>query len=137
MIAARQATPAVRRKTDRTTFVTLPVVSQIYVVAVSLLGLAALIAAMMAFDSDRLLFVAALMALTVATSSVKIALPLGRGASSLSLAHTVNFLALLTVGARQACVSRRSAPPRNARFRFAPTEKTRPIASFSASRAWP
>ena len=106
MTGALPATPAARRKTDRTTFVTLPVVSQIYVVAVSLLGLAALTAAVVAFDSDRLLFVAGLMAVTVATSSVKIALPLGRGASNLSLAHTVNFLALFTVGsAPSVCVA--------------------------------
>src|SRR5688500_20085209 len=63
MIAFRQAMPAARRTTDRTTFVTLPVVSQIFVVAVSLLGLAALTAAITAFESDRLLLVAALMAL--------------------------------------------------------------------------
>src|SRR5688572_1928261 len=110
MIAVSQTMPAARRKRDRTTFVTLPVVSQIYVVAVSLLGLVALTAAIIAFDSDRLLLVAALMTLTVATSSVKIALPLGRGASNLSLAHTVNFLALFTVGgAPSVCVAAISA----------------------------
>src|SRR5688572_16509250 len=114
MIAFRQAMPAARRTTDRTTFVTLPVVSQIFVVAVSLLGLAALTAAITAFESDRLLLVAALMALTVATSSVKIALPLGRGASNLSLAHTVNFLALFTVGgAPSVCVAAISAAARS------------------------
>ena len=48
--------------------------------------------------------------LTVATSSVKIDLPLGRGASNLSLAHTVNFLALFTLGpAPSVCVAAVSA----------------------------
>ena len=98
------------RRTDRTTFLTLPVAAKIHVVAVSILGLAALVASIAAFETDRLLLVAALMALTVGTSSVKIALPLGRGASNLSLAHTVNFWALFTVGgAPSVCVAALSA----------------------------
>ena len=106
MAGDRLGGPATRRKTDRSTFLALPEVAQFYVGAVSLLGLAALIASIAAFRTDQWLLVSALMALTVGTSSIKIPLPLGRGVSNLSLGHTLNFWALLTVGPSPAvCVA--------------------------------
>ena len=88
-----------RRKTDRTAFLSLPLVAQFYVVGVTLLGSAAIAMSIASLDTDRWLLLAGLLALTVATSAVKIELPLGRGASNLSLAHAVNFWSLWTLGA--------------------------------------
>ncbi|HJU43218.1 MAG TPA: HD domain-containing phosphohydrolase [Vicinamibacterales bacterium] len=91
--------PVTRRRSDRTTFLSLPMVAQFYVAGVTLLGLAALAVSVARLGTDRWLLFAGLLALTVATSAVKIELPLGRGASNLSLAHAVNFWALWTLGA--------------------------------------
>jgi diguanylate cyclase (GGDEF)-like protein/putative nucleotidyltransferase with HDIG domain len=77
----------------------LPLVAQFYVVTVTVLGLASLAFSIAALRTDRWLLFAGLLALTVATSAVKIELPLGRGASNLSLAHAVNFWSLWTLGA--------------------------------------
>ena len=101
---------AVRRKPDETTFLTLPPVAQGYVAAISLLGGAALAVSAAAVKPDELLLLAGLMVLTLAASSIKIVLPLGRGASNLSLAHTINFLSLFIVGApATVCVAALSA----------------------------
>jgi diguanylate cyclase (GGDEF)-like protein/putative nucleotidyltransferase with HDIG domain len=89
---------ATRRRSDKTSFLALPLVAQFYVVGVTLLGMAALSGAIANLRADRWLLLAGLLALTVATSAVKLELPLGRGASSLSLAHAVNFWSLWTLG---------------------------------------
>ena len=93
------ARPAARRKSDRTSFLALPLIAQFYVLTVTVLGAAALAFAVARLDTDRWLLFGGLLALTVATSVVKIELPLGRGASNLSLAHAVNFWSLWTLGA--------------------------------------
>ena len=94
-MANRRAT---RRRSDRTTFLALPLVAQFYVVSVTLLGTAALVSSIANVGTDRWLLLAGLLALTVTTSAVKLELPLGRGASNLSLAHAVNFWSLWTLG---------------------------------------
>src|SRR5687767_9300987 len=99
MAAALKTEIAARRKGDRTAFSELPPAAQFYVVAVSLLGAVSLAASVSAFrTSDWQLFIG-LLALTIMTSAIKIELPLGRGASNLSLAHVVNFWSLLALGA--------------------------------------
>ena len=87
-----------RRRGDRTTFLSLPPVAQFYVVTVTLLGAGALAVSIATLGTERWLLLAGLLALTVATSAVKLELPLGRGASNLSLAHAVNFWSLWTLG---------------------------------------
>lgn len=87
------------RKSDRTAFPGLPPVAQLYVVLVTLLGAISLTLSIRDFRGDQLPLFLFLMALTVVTSAAKIELPLGRGQSNLSLAHAVNFWALLTLGA--------------------------------------
>lgn len=100
----------VRRKAEEATFLTLPRVAQCYVAAISLLGATALAVSAAAVKPDQLLVLAGLMVLTLAASSIKIVLPLGRGASNLSLAHTINFLSLFVVGApATVCVAALSA----------------------------
>src|SRR5687768_5158892 len=94
-MAGRNAT---RRRSDRTSFLALPLVAQFYVVIVTLLGTAALSSSIANLGTDRWLLLAGLLALTVTTSTVKLELPLGRGASNLSLAHAVNFWSLWTLG---------------------------------------
>ena len=96
---ADRARPAARRKSDRTSFLALPLIAQFYVVIVTALGGVALAISLARLDTDRWLLFGGLLALTVATSAVKIELPLGRGASNLSLAHAVNFWSLWTLGA--------------------------------------
>jgi diguanylate cyclase (GGDEF)-like protein/putative nucleotidyltransferase with HDIG domain len=91
--------PALRRKSDRTSFLALPLPAQGYVITVTLLGAASLAVSIAGLRTDRWLLFAGLIALTVVTSAVKIELPLGRGASNLSLAHAVNFWSLWTLGA--------------------------------------
>ena len=101
---------AVRRKPDQTTFLTLPPIARFYVAAISVLGGAALAVSAAAVKPEQLLVLAGLMVLTLAASSIKIVLPLGRGASNLSLAHTINFLSLFVVGApATVCVAALSA----------------------------
>ena len=92
-------TPASRRKTDRTSFLELPAVAQVYVVAVSVLGAVGLAASVGALVSNDWRLFIGLLGLTIMTSAIKIELPLGRGASNLSLAHVVNFWSLLALGA--------------------------------------
>jgi diguanylate cyclase (GGDEF)-like protein/putative nucleotidyltransferase with HDIG domain len=99
MVGRAAIKPVARRKSDRTSFLSLPVVAQFYVVAVTALGGASLALSLGSLRTDRWLLFAALVALTVVTSAVKIELPLGRGASNLSLAHAVNFWSLWTLGA--------------------------------------
>src|SRR5688572_30224031 len=110
MSARDEAAKTARRNADRTTFLTLPPVARVYVAAISLLGTMALAASAAAVNPDQLLVLAGLMVLTLAASSIKIVLPLGRGASNLSLAHTINFLSLFLVGAPPTvCVAALSA----------------------------
>lgn len=87
-----------RRRSDRTTFLSLPPVAQFYVVTVTLLGAAALAVSIATLGTERWLLLSGLLALTVATSATKLELPLGRSASNLSLAHAVNFWSLWTLG---------------------------------------
>jgi diguanylate cyclase (GGDEF)-like protein/putative nucleotidyltransferase with HDIG domain len=99
MVTTVKAAIAARRKSDRTSFSELPMAAQVYVVTVSVLGAVSLAASVSAFRThDWRLFIG-LLALTVMTSAIKIELPLGRGASNLSLAHVVNFWSLLALGA--------------------------------------
>src|SRR5688572_20367764 len=99
MVTAPRTAPAARRRTDRTSFQELPAVAQAYVVAVSVLGAVGLAASVSALRSNDWRLFLALLALTIMTSAIKIELPLGRGASNLSLAHVVNFWSLLALGA--------------------------------------
>jgi len=84
----------------------LPAVAQAYVSVVVIGGVAALLTAathLRVVDPWLLLF---FIALALATSTIKIELPLGRGHSNLSLAHAVNFWALLALGPAQAtCIA--------------------------------
>ena len=92
------------------TFRTLPGVAQTYVAAVVVAGAASLVAAAMRLRFDHPVLFAFLMALALGTSAAKIELPLGRGHSNLSLAHGVNFWALLALGPAEAtCIDTLSA----------------------------
>jgi diguanylate cyclase (GGDEF)-like protein/putative nucleotidyltransferase with HDIG domain len=79
-------------------FATLPPAARAYVWAVVVAGALCLLdsAARLQFDQAGLF--ALLMALGIATSAIKIDLPLGRSQSNLSLSHTINFWALLALG---------------------------------------
>ncbi|HEU4779627.1 MAG TPA: hypothetical protein VFS58_07060, partial [Steroidobacteraceae bacterium] len=102
--------PAYRRKSDRAAFLVLPPVARIYVASVTLLGAITLALSVRDFRGDQLPLFLFLMALTVVTSAAKIELPLGRGQSNLSLAHAVNFWALLAMGpAPTVCIAAVSA----------------------------
>ena len=90
---------AARRKSDRTSFLGLPMAAQLYVVAVSILGAVSLATSLGAFRTNDWRLFIGLLGLTIMTSAIKIELPLGRGASNLSLAHVVNFWSLLALGA--------------------------------------
>lgn len=84
--------------------------AQVYVAAVTLFGAITLALAIGQFRGDQLPLFLFLMALTVATSAAKIELPLGRSQSNLSLAHAVNFWALLALGpAPTVCIAAVSA----------------------------
>ena len=102
--------PALRRRSDRRTFFGLPVIAQIFVAAVTLCGAISLALAIRDFRGDQLPLFLFLMALTVVTSTAKIELPLGRGQSNLSLAHAMNFWAMLALGpAPTVCIAAVSA----------------------------
>lgn len=102
--------PVLRRKSDRTAFLTLPPTAQVYVASVTLLGALSLVLAIRDYGGDQLPLFLVLMALTVVTSAAKIELPLGRSQSNLSLAHAVNFWALLALGpAPTVCIAAVSA----------------------------
>jgi diguanylate cyclase (GGDEF)-like protein/putative nucleotidyltransferase with HDIG domain len=96
---AKDATGAARRRSDRTSFLELPAAAQVYVVVVSALGIVSLAVSIGALRTNNWQLFTALLALTIMTSAIKIELPLGRGASNLSLAHVVNFWSLLALGA--------------------------------------
>ncbi len=92
------------------TFRTLPGIAQIYIAIVAVAGGAALVAAALQLHFEHVLLFAFLMALAVGTSAAKIELPLGRDHSNLSLAHVVNFWALLALGPAEAtCIATVSA----------------------------
>ncbi len=79
-------------------FAALPSAARAYVCAVVVAGALCLFdsAARLQFDQAGLF--AMLAALGIATSAIKIDLPLGRSQSNLSLSHTINFWALLALG---------------------------------------
>ena len=95
---AKDATGAARRRSDRTSFLELPAAAQVYVVVISALGIVSLAVSIGALRTNNWQLFTALLALTIMTSAIKIELPLGRGASNLSLAHVVNFWSLLALG---------------------------------------
>jgi diguanylate cyclase (GGDEF)-like protein/putative nucleotidyltransferase with HDIG domain len=93
------------------TFATLPVKTRVYVAAVTLLGGLSLLIALPGLRMERhpILFVV-LLALGVATATMKIELPLGRSASNLSFSHAINFWALFAMGPAEAtCIAALSA----------------------------
>lgn len=87
-----------RRKSDRSTFATIPVPARAYVVAVVVAGAACLTDAARGLPPQNPGLFLMLLALAVATSTAKIELPLGRSRSNLSLSHAVNFWALFALG---------------------------------------
>ena len=87
-----------RRKSDRSTFLTIPVPARVYVVAVVVVGALGLIDSARGLPPQNLGLSLMLLALAVATSTAKIELPLGRSRSNLSLSHAVNFWALFVLG---------------------------------------
>jgi diguanylate cyclase (GGDEF)-like protein/putative nucleotidyltransferase with HDIG domain len=92
------------------TFRTLPGVAQTYVAIVVAAGAGSLIGAAVHLRLDHPWLFVFLMALALGTSTAKIELPLGRGHSNLSLAHAINFWALLALGpAEAACIATVSA----------------------------
>jgi diguanylate cyclase (GGDEF)-like protein/putative nucleotidyltransferase with HDIG domain len=76
----------------------LPVVARLYVGAVIALGVAVGAAAMTSVDVPRPGLFAALLALSVISSALKVDLPLGVGSSCISLSYAVDFTALLMLG---------------------------------------
>jgi diguanylate cyclase (GGDEF)-like protein/putative nucleotidyltransferase with HDIG domain len=92
------------------TFRTLPAIAQAYVASVVIAGSVALIAAATHLTFAHPWLFVFLMALALGTSATKIELPLGRDQSNLSLAHAVNFWALLALGPAEAtCIATLSA----------------------------
>ena len=101
-MTARKATP--------TEFAGLPPAARGYVWAVVVAGALCLIDATARLQFDQAGLFALLAALGVATSAIKIDLPLGRSQSNLSLSHTINFWALLALGPAPAvCIATISA----------------------------
>ena len=92
------------------TFRTLPLIAQAYVAIIVAAGAAALIAAATHLEFAHPWLLVFLMALGFGTSAAKIELPLGRDQSNLSLAHAINFWALLALGpAAATCIATLSA----------------------------
>ena len=87
-----------RRKSDRPTLMTLPVMARAYVVVVTMAGAACLADAARHLPPQDLGLFLGLLALAVVTSTAKIELPLGRSQSNLSLSHAVNFWSLFALG---------------------------------------
>ena len=91
-------------------FAGLPSAARAYVWAVVVAGALCLIDATSRLQFDQAGLFALLAALGVATSAIKIDLPLGRSQSNLSLSHTINFWALLALGPAPAvCIATISA----------------------------
>jgi len=79
-------------------FAALPPAARIYVCAVAVAGALCLLDSASRLQFDQAGLFALLAALGIATSAIKINLPLGRSQSNLSLSHTINFWALLALG---------------------------------------
>ena len=98
------------RKAAAPSFRALPPLSQAYVASVVAAGGASLVAAAMHLRFDHPWLFVILLALALATCATKIDLPLGRGHSTLSLAHAINFWALLALAPAEAtCIATVSA----------------------------
>ncbi|HET9012234.1 MAG TPA: HD domain-containing phosphohydrolase, partial [Gemmatimonadaceae bacterium] len=92
------------------TFRALPGMAQTYIAVVVAAGAMSLVRAAVDLRFDHPWLFALLMALALGTSAAKIELPLGRGQSNLSLAHAINFWALLALGPAEAtCIATLSA----------------------------
>ena len=94
------------------TFAALPGIARVYVASVVCAGALCLLNAATRLQFDHAGMFALLLALGVATSAIKIDLPLGRSQSNLSLSHAINFWALLALGPSEAvCIATvRSSP---------------------------
>ena len=98
------------RKAVLPQFAGLPPAARAYVWAVVVAGALCLIDATTRLHFDQPGLFAFLAALGIATSAIKIDLPLGRSQSNLSLSHTINFWALLALGPGPAvCIATISA----------------------------
>jgi diguanylate cyclase (GGDEF)-like protein/putative nucleotidyltransferase with HDIG domain len=98
------------RKASPPQFAGLPPAARAYVCVVVVAGALCLIDATARLQFDRVGLFALLTALGIATSAIKIDLPLGRSQSNLSLSHTINFWALLALGPAPAvCIATISA----------------------------
>ena len=98
------------RQPGASRFSSMPQMARAFVAAICVAGAAALVIAIVHLRLDRPGLFAALLALALATSSVKIALPLGQSTSNLSLSYAVTFWALLTFGfGETACIAALSA----------------------------
>ena len=92
------------------TFAALPGIARVYVASVVCAGALCLLNAATRLQFDHAGMFALLLALGVATSAIKIDLPLGRSQSNLSLSHAINFWALLALGPSEAvCIATVSA----------------------------
>src|SRR4029079_9967048 len=98
------------RKAGPLEFAGLPAAARTYVCAVVAAGALCLIDATSRLQFEQAGLFALLAALGIATSAIKINLPLGRSQSNLSLSHTINFWALLALGPAPAvCIATISA----------------------------
>jgi diguanylate cyclase (GGDEF)-like protein/putative nucleotidyltransferase with HDIG domain len=98
------------QKTVTPRFAGLPGAARAYVAAVVVTGVLCLIDSATRLQFDRAGLFAFLAALGIATSAIKIDLPLGRSHSNLSLSHAINFWALLALGPAPAvCIATVSA----------------------------
>ena len=98
------------RKAVLPQFAGLPPAARAYVWAVVVAGALCLIDATTRLHFDQPGLFAFLGGLGIATSAIKIDLPLGRSQSNLSLSHTINFWALLALGPGPAvCIATISA----------------------------
>jgi len=98
------------RKAGPLEFAGLPAAARTYVCAVVAAGALCLIDATSRLQFEQAGLFALLAALGIATSAIKIDLPLGRSQSNLSLSHTINFWALLALGPAPAvCIATISA----------------------------
>lgn len=96
--------------TGTPTFKALPGIARVYVASVVSAGVLCLLNAATRLQLENAGMFALLLALGVATSAVKIDLPLGRSHSNLSLSHAINFWALFALGpAEGVCIATVSA----------------------------
>ncbi len=125
----------------------LPIVARLYVSVVIALGAAVAGAALTSVDFPRPGLFAALLALSIVSSALKVDLPLGVGSSCISLSYAVDFTALLMLGPAPTmlismtsawfqCTFRMNAPNPAYKTLFSMATLTLTVAAAGATYTW-